>query len=314
MARRSGLGKGLGALIPTDNAESAQEGALREVAIGSVRANTYQPRDYFDEDRIAQLADSIRELGVLQPILVREIDGEPGSYELIAGERRLRASKRAGLASIPALVRTAINNQESLEQALVENIHRADLSALEEAAGYQQLIDEFGLTHDEVSTRVGKSRTTVTNTLRLLQLPEGVKIAIKEGRISAGHGRALLGTPDRILQESLVEMIEEQGLSVRQVEAIIRGDDEAIPEIGGGDEPASGEGTTTEPVGRPTPRRTGPRPLPPAGFTELEELLSNYLNTRCKVDVTGRKGRLVVDFSDIADLERIYRSIIPSQG
>ena len=310
MARRSGLGKGLGALIPTDNAEAAQEGALREVAIGSVRANAYQPRDYFDEDRIAQLADSIRELGVLQPILVREIDDEPGTFELIAGERRLRASKRAGLATIPVLVRTAINDQESLEQALVENIHRADLSALEEAAGYQQLIDEFGLTHDEVSTRVGKSRTTVTNTLRLLQLPESVKLAIKEGRISAGHGRSLLATPDRILQESLVEIIESQGLSVRQTEALVRGEslESSVDGDDGQTPPLPGAGAGT----RSTPRRTAPRPLPPAGFTELEELLSNYLNTRCKVDITGRKGRLVVDFSDIADLELIYRQIIPS--
>jgi ParB family chromosome partitioning protein len=312
MARRSGLGKGLGALIPTENADSAQEGALREVAIGSIRANTFQPRDYFDEDRIAQLADSIREIGVLQPILVREIEDEPGTFELIAGERRLRASKRAGLSSIPVLVRTAINDQESLEQALVENIHRADLSALEEAAGYQQLIDEFGLTHDEVSTRVGKSRTTVTNTLRLLQLPESVKVAIKEGRISAGHGRSLLGTPDRILQESLVEVIEAQGLSVRQTEALVRG--EILEGIEAGDDGGAASRAAGGVPPRPTPRRTAPRPLPPAGFTELEELLSNYLNTRCTVDVTGRKGRLVVDFSDIADLERIYRHIIPSQG
>lgn len=314
MARRSGLGKGLGALIPTDNAESTQEGVLREVAIGSIRANTFQPRDYFDEDRIAQLADSIRELGVLQPILVREIEAEPGNFELIAGERRLRASKRAGLASIPVLVRSAVNDQESLEQALVENIHRADLSALEEAAGYQQLIDEFGLTHDEVSTRVGKSRTTVTNTLRLLQLPESVKVALKEGRISAGHGRALLASPDRIFQESLVEIIEAEGLSVRQTEALVRGEVIAVveprAEMDGGDVDAE----STETVGTRTPRRTGLRPLPPAGFTELEELLSNYLNTRCKVDVTGRRGRLVVDFSDIEDLERIYRFIIPSQA
>jgi ParB family chromosome partitioning protein len=183
---------------------------------------------------------------------------------------------------------------------------------LEEAAGYQQLIDEFGLTHDEVSTRVGKSRTTVTNTLRLLQLPESVKVAIKEGRISAGHGRSLLGTPDRILQESLVEVIEAQGLSVRQTEALVRG--EILEGIEAGDDGGAASRAAGGVPPRPTPRRTAPRPLPPAGFTELEELLSNYLNTRCTVDVTGRKGRLVVDFSDIADLERIYRHIIPSQG
>jgi len=156
---------------------------------------------------MSSLAASIRELGVLQPILVREVDGEAESYELIAGERRWRAARRAGLQTIPVLVQTATSDVHSLEQALVENIHRADLNALEEAAAYQQLIDEFEFTHEQVATRVGKSRTAVTNTLRLLQLPSGAQRALAENTISAGHARALLGTPDRALQELLVERI-----------------------------------------------------------------------------------------------------------
>jgi len=201
MARRSGLGKGLGALLPTE-VVGDRRSALREVPISSIRPNALQPRSHFDEEAMSSLAASIRELGVLQPILVREVDGEAESYELIAGERRWRAARRAGLQTIPVLVQTATSDVHSLEQALVENIHRADLNALEEAAAYQQLIDEFEFTHEQVATRVGKSRTAVTNTLRLLQLPSGAQRALAENTISAGHARALLGTPDRASKSS----------------------------------------------------------------------------------------------------------------
>jgi ParB family chromosome partitioning protein len=302
MARRSGLGKGLGALIPSEVSER-EDGILREVAIGSIQPNSYQPRVHFDDENLASLSDSIRELGVLQPILVRPI-GEPGdeeAYELIAGERRWRAARRAGLTTIPVLVRASTTDQNSLEQALVENLHRADLNALEEAAAFQQLVDDFSLTHDEVATRVGKSRTSVTNTLRLLQLPAGVQQALAEGDITAGHARALLGTPDRGLQEQLVSVIVSQGLSVRATEELVRAG--GVPEV---------EGVQPEPSPY-EPRRTAPKPLPPAGILELEELLSSHLDTRVKVDLSSRKGRVMVEFATLEDLERIYRQMLGNQ-
>jgi ParB family chromosome partitioning protein len=310
MARRSGLGKGLGALIPTETTTSSEDGeVLREVPLTAIAANRFQPRQEFDNEQMAALTASIRELGVLQPILVRPLSGADDTFELIAGERRLRAAKRAGLVTIPVLVRAEVSDQSSLEQALVENLQRADLNAIEEAEAYQRLIDEFGLTHDEAATRVGKSRTAVTNTLRLLQLPKGVQSAIQEGSITAGHGRALLSTPDRALQEELCELIAAEGLSVRAVEELLRNGGlrapvEAPDEVEVG---ASPEGRSTE------PRRTAPKPLPAPGVLELEELLSNYLDTRVKVEVLGRRGRVSVDFGDIEDLERIYRLMLGNQ-
>jgi ParB family chromosome partitioning protein len=308
VARRSGLGKGLGALIPGDTSEAA-DGVLREVPIGSITPNSFQPRDHFDEEQIASLAASIRELGVLQPILVRPLGDEGDSFELIAGERRWRAARRAGLATIPVLVRIDTSDQSSLEQALVENLHRADLNALEEAAAYQQLIDEFELTHDDVATRVGKSRVAVTNTLRLLQLPAGVQRAIADGELTAGHGRALLGTPDRALQESLAATVVAQGLSVRATEELVRSGG-AVEEEETTDEEATTATTGTRP---PEPRRTAPRPLPPAGIVELEDLLSSHLETRVKVDLSAKRGRLMVEFATLEDLERIYRQMLGSQ-
>src|ERR1700678_2029089 len=221
MARRSGLGKGLSALIPGE-ATGESDSLLRVVPISHIRPNAYQPRSHFDEESMGSLAASIREVGLLQPVLVRELEGEEDSYELIAGERRWRAARRAGLQTIPVLVQVA-DDVASLEQALVENLHRVDLNALEEAAAYQQLIDEFGLTHEQVATRMGKGRATVTNTLRLLQLPASAQRALSERTISAGHARALLGTPDRTLQDMLVDQITSEGLTVRAVEEIVRG-------------------------------------------------------------------------------------------
>jgi ParB family chromosome partitioning protein len=301
MARKSGLGKGLGALIPSE-ASDGDEGVLREVSISSIQPNTFQPREHFDDEQLSSLAASIREIGVLQPILVRPIDGQADEFELIAGERRWRAARRAGLSTIPVLIRRATTDQSSLEQALVENLHREDLNALEEAAAYQQLIDDFELTHDDVATRVGKSRTSVTNTLRLLQLPAGVQRALAEGDITAGHGRALLGTPDRALQDQLVDVIVSKGLSVRATEELVRN---------GGilEEP-----TSSDDVRHPhEPRRTAPRPLPPPGIIELEELLSSHLETRVKVDLSSRRGRLLVEFATIEDLERIYRQMLGAE-
>ncbi|HVX20823.1 MAG TPA: ParB/RepB/Spo0J family partition protein [Acidimicrobiales bacterium] len=308
MARRSGLGKGLGALIPTE-VVGDRTSALREVPISSVRPNALQPRTHFDEEAMASLAASIQELGVLQPVLVRAVEGE-ASYELIAGERRWRAARRAGLQTIPVLVKSDTADVHSLEQALVENLHREDLNPLEEAAAYQQLIDEFGFTHEQVATRVGKSRAAVTNTLRLLQLPSGVQRSLAEGTISAGHARALLGTPDRALQEALVHRIVAEGLTVRAVEEAVRGSQEV--EVGGGSadaEPSQPSGTTLGTTNRPVPVRRLPEP----GVLELEELLSTHLNTRVKVELRNRRGRLVVDFATLEDLERIYRAMVEGE-
>ncbi len=317
MARRSGLGKGLSALIPSE-ATGETDSLLRVVPISHIRPNVFQPRSHFDEESMAALAASIKAVGLLQPVLVRELHDEAETYELIAGERRWRAARRAGLQTIPVLVQVA-DDVASLEQALVENLHRVDLNALEEAAAYQQLIDEFGLTHEQVATRMGKGRATVTNTLRLLQLPAGAQRALAERDISAGHARALLGTPDRALQEKLVQRIVDEGLTVRAVEELVRdGGAELrvvppVPEAPAPVAEAADTGTTpgtTEPSGRRAPARKLPEP----GVLELEDLLSTYLNTRVKVDIQNRRGRLVVEFATLEDLERIYRAMVGDSG
>ncbi len=316
MARRSGLGKGLSALIPSE-ATGESDSLLRIVPISHIRPNAFQPRSHFDEESMASLAASIREVGLLQPVLVRALGDEEESYELIAGERRWRAARRAGLQTIPVLVQVA-DDVASLEQALVENLHRVDLNALEEAAAYQQLIDEFGLTHEQVATRMGKGRATITNTLRLLQLPAGAQRALAERTISAGHARALLGTPDRALQEKLVDRIIEEGLTVRAVEDLVRQGGSELRVV-----PPQPDETETETVPSSgttlgatdgASRRTSVRKLPEPGVLELEELLSTYLNTRVKVDIQNRRGRLVVDFATLEDLERIYRAMLGDGG
>ena len=315
MARRSGLGKGLSALIPSE-ATGESDSLLRVVPISHIRPNAYQPRSHFDEESMGSLAASIREVGLLQPVLVRELEDEEDSYELIAGERRWRAARRAGLQTIPVLVQVA-DDVASLEQALVENLHRVDLNALEEAAAYQQLIDEFGLTHEQVATRMGKGRATVTNTLRLLQLPAGAQRALAERTISAGHARALLGTPDRALQEKMVDQIVEEGLTVRAVEELVRqGGSElrVVPNASeSADQPAAPTGGTSGTT-EPSSRRATVRKLPEPGVLELEDLLSTYLNTRVKVDIQNRRGRLVVEFATLEDLERIYRAMMGDGG
>lgn len=289
MARRSGLGRGLGALIPT---EVTNEGtaALLELPVGAVSSNNFQPRRHFDEEALASLTASVRELGVLQPILVRPL--EEGRYELIAGERRWRAAKRAGLQTIPAIVRAA-TDVASLEQALVENLHRQDLNALEEAAAYQQLIEDFHLTHDEVAARVGKSRSAVSNALRLFQLPPTIQRLVADGQLSAGHARALLGTPDRGFQESLAKKAVAEALSVRDVEEAVRRRNELAGQL-------SGSTTARPPSGKQ---------LRPPGLLELEDLLAGYLDTTVKVEMGAKKGRLVIDFATLEDLERIYRAM-----
>ncbi len=315
MARRSGLGKGLSALIPSE-ATGETDSLLRVVPISHIRPNVFQPRSHFDEESMASLAASIKAVGLLQPVLVRELHDEAETYELIAGERRWRAARRAGLQTIPVLVQVA-DDVASLEQALVENLHRVDLNALEEAAAYQQLIDEFGLTHEQVATRMGKGRATVTNTRRLLQLPAGAQRALAERDISAGHARALLGTPDRALQEKLVQRIVDEGLTVRAVEELVReGGSElrVVPPQPEPPQPPAAEPSTTTGTTEPSGRRPPTRKLPEPGVLELEDLLSTYLNTRVKVDIQNRRGRLVVEFATLEDLERIYRAMVGDGG
>ena len=299
MARKGGLGRGLTALIPAtsgDDETPAVVGGLQELPIELVHPNRLQPRRSFDEDTLAGLVDSVKELGVLQPILVRTADE---GYELIAGERRLRAAKRAGLRTVPALVRTA-DDVSSLEQALVENLHRQDLNPLEEAAAYQQLIEDFGYTQDQVAQRVGRSRSAVANMLRLFQLTPAVQRLVGEGLLSAGHAKALLGHPDRSYQEALAKRAVTDGLSVREVENLVRERLELEAELDGAgpDEPDS-----------PGPRDE-PEPLRPPGLLELEELLAEHLDTRVAISMTAKRGKVVVDFANLEDLERIYRRII----
>lgn len=285
MARRSGLGRGLGALIPSE-VTSEPGSALVEVPLSRIIPNSFQPRKHFDEEQLASLTASVRELGVLQPVLVRPAGDD--RYELVAGERRWRAAKRAGLQTIPALVRH-VGDDASLEQALVENLHREDLNPLEEGAAYQQLIEDFHLTHEELAARVGRSRAAISNTLRLFQLPPTIQRLVAEGQLAEGHARALLGTPDRGFQEALAKRAVSEGLSVRAVEDAVRARNSV----------AAGPGAA------PAPSRR----LRPPGLLELEELLSQHLDTRVKVEMGSKKGRVLIEFATLEDLERIYRAM-----
>lgn len=303
MVRRSGLGKGLSSLIPPGEAGSGGDGGegavLLEIPIGDITPNPHQPRMLFDEEALAELTASVQQIGVLQPILVRPAD-TGGGYELIAGERRWRAASRAGLATIPAVVRTT-DDLSSVEQALIENLHRQDLTPLEEAAAYQQLIEDFELTHEQIAERVGKSRSAVTNTLRLLGLPPAIQHLLADGKLSAGHARALLATPDRSLQEQLARDCVAEGWTVRMMEdAVKRGGVAAQPEVvptDAPDSPPSHDGAGIVPSTR----------LRPPGLLELEELLADHLETRVSVQMTAKRGRVTIDFADLEDLERIYR-------
>ncbi len=301
MARQSGLGRGLGALIPPSdtNATGGQgddavgAALFRELPITSIRPNAFQPRQSFADEDLDALAASIRQLGVLQPILVRPTSD--GQYELIAGERRWRASQRAGLTVIPAVVRVTEDTQ-ALEQALVENLHRVDLNAIEEAAAYQQLIDDFSLTHDDVARRVGRSRAAVTNTLRLLNLTPSIQRLIMDAQISAGHARALLGTSDKAFQEMQARRVVAEGLSVRAVEEAVRLR-----------EGSRSTGGPTKPAATAVAKEAAAKP---ASLLELESVLAELLATRVAIEFAeGRKGRMTIEFADLADLERISRLI-----
>ncbi len=303
MARKPGLGKGLGALIPeneegtTSEEVPVTEGPLRRVPISSIRPNPFQPRKAINDESLQTLASSVRELGVLQPIIVRPVDGESGQYELIAGERRWRAAIIAELEYMPVLVQVDVNDRLSLEQAVVENLHRVDLHPLEEAAAYQQLIDEFDLTHEQVAQRVGKSRANITNTLRLLQLGEAAQSALATSQITAGHARSLLAISDPNAQATMVARVIKNEFSVRATEEAVKSflEPKAVVDV---------EPTTRPGIGAPRLR-----PVPDASVAELEHLLEDYLDTRVHVDLKGRNGRIIIDFADLDDLERLYIAI-----
>ena len=295
MTETKRLGRGLEALLgPVSREQAEASGALREIPLSSIKPNPYQPRTRMDQSELSDLASSMEASGLLQPVIVRPHDG---GFELIAGERRWRAAKRAGLPSIPVVVRE-VDEVLSLEQALVENLHREDLNPLEEAAAYQQLMEDFELTQEAVAQKVGKSRSAVANTLRLFQLPPTIQRLVAENLLSGGHAKALLGTPDRAFQDTLAKRIVADGLSVREAEdAVRRHNEEADAEP---EEPAAPSASPAAPAAKR---------LRPPGLLELEELLASHLDTRVSVSMAGNdgKGKVVVEFAGLEDLERIYR-------
>jgi ParB family transcriptional regulator, chromosome partitioning protein len=302
MARRSGLGKGLQALIPGEHSDADGTGPsgleLRELRLEAIRPNPFQPRTHFDEAALADLAASIQEVGVLQPILVRAVPTNSNEFELVAGERRWRSARKAGLETIPAIVQDGTSDLHSLEVALIENLHRTDLNPLEEAAAYQQLIDDFDLTHEQVAARVSRSRQTITNMLRILTLPPSVQGEVAEGRLTAGHAKALGSVIDPLALEEAAAKVVREGLSVRATEELVRRVNQRGPE------PAP------EAPSEPPPPTDQLHPKGDAGVKELEQLLSDHLDTTVRVHLAGMGGNISIRFADLDDLERVYRSVI----
>jgi ParB family transcriptional regulator, chromosome partitioning protein len=304
--QKRGLGKGLGALIPTASPAMAMDPGQRhaavaaqsqaggelgayfeEVPVGAITPNPRQPRQVFDEETLEELAASIRVVGLLQPVVVRKI--MPGHYELVMGERRWRACELAGLSQIPAIVRETPDD-DLLRDALIENLHREQLNPLEEAAAYQQLLDDFSATHEELARKVGRSRPHISNTIRLLGLPAGVQKRVAAGVLSAGHARALLAVDDLQAQEQLAHRIVAEGLSVRAVEEIVALGAQAVK----------------------APRQHEGRPRPPApALKDIADWLSDAFETRVKVEQGQRKGKIVVEFASAEDLERIVKTMAP---
>ncbi|MDX6202283.1 MAG: ParB family transcriptional regulator, chromosome partitioning protein [Frankiales bacterium] len=306
--RRGGLGRGLGALIPTSapasvadlsvHADSRQAAAdtgplpvagarYAELDVASIAPNPQQPRTVFDEEALDELARSVREVGVLQPVVVREIN--PGQYQLIMGERRWRASQAAGVATVPAIIRDTADT-DLLRDALLENLHRQQLNPLEEGAAYQQLLEEFDGTQEELASRLGKSRSHVSNTMRLLNLPPTVQRRLAAGVLSAGHARALLSLEDADAQERLATRIVAEGLSVRAVEELV---------------------TLNETGAPPKTSRRHVRPHAPA-LASLASRLSDHFETRVKVELGRSKGKITLEFASVDDLERIVAAMAPA--
>ena len=287
--KRGGLGRGLSALIPG----AVEEGAgLLEIPVDAVVPNPRQPRTLFEDEALGSLALSIQEVGVLQPIVVRKT---AGGFELIAGERRLRAAKLAGLATIPAVVRDS-DDAESLREALIENIHREDLNPIELAEAFRELLEELGLKQETLAERLGMSRSHIANTIRLLQLPVEAQQLVAEGKMQAGHGRALLSLADGEAQSTLALRIVAEDLSVREVEELVRNYLE---------HPA----TQSE---RPASAATSERSSPEGALAEVEEILSEQLATRVSIQMSRKRGKIVIEFGSADDLERIVSEIIGS--
>jgi ParB family chromosome partitioning protein len=311
--KRRALGRGLGALIPSNSGDprpvdvffpgtSGEDGSptgaalghrglvavpgahFAEVPVGSIQPNPRQPRTAFDEAAMTELVSSIGEVGVLQPVVLRPV---PDGYELVMGERRWRAAQQAGLTTVPAIVRET-EDTDLLRDALLENLHRSELNPLEEAAAYQQLLDDFACTHEELARRIHRSRPQITNTLRLLRLPPAVQRRVAAGVLSAGHARALLGLSDASAIEALAQRIVAEGLSVRATEEIV-----AV-----GAEP------------RAVPRRPRPGDRNEA-LEDLAARLSDHFDTRVKISLGKSKGRLTVEFASVQDLNRILSVLSP---
>jgi ParB family chromosome partitioning protein len=287
--RRSGLGRGLDSLLPSQARGDQLEGkgSLDEVAVDHIDPNPRQPRNTFEDDALAELTASIRQLGVLQPLLVRALP--TGRFELIAGERRLRASRAAGRTSVPVVI-VDTDAQGSLERALVENLHREDLNAIEEAAAYKQLIEDGGLTQEALGDKLGRTRGTISNSLRLLELPVSVQRLVIEGRLSAGHGRALLGLENPVLQERLAKRVAAEELSVRKTEDVVR----------------TYQGMTG---GKGASRRLQGTERAPM-VVEAQRRLGERLQTRVRVEMGKRKGKIVVDFVSLEELERLLEVMV----
>ncbi|MEX0869337.1 MAG: ParB/RepB/Spo0J family partition protein [Nitriliruptoraceae bacterium] len=291
--RRGGLGKGLAALIPQESDTTSPHGAtIAEVAVTDIQANPRQPRGVFDENELQGLATSLQDVGVLQPLVVRP--AADGTFELIAGERRLRAAFMAGLQTVPVVIRHT-EDSNLLKEALVENIHRVQLNPLEEAAAYQQLLEEFEFTQDELAKRLGKSRPVISNTLRLLSLPPGIQRRVAAGVLSAGHAKALLALEGREAQERLAERIVSEGLSVRATEELVR---VQLME-------SEANGTVSASPGT----RSRSRKLAAPGLIDLQDDLSEALKTRVRVTMGAKRGRMQIEFTSVDELERIVSII-----
>ena len=295
MSTRRGLGRGLEALIPSNLAEAEASGLkevdgarFAELPLDQIVANPRQPRQVFDEDDLAELVHSIKEVGLLQPVVVREVGKD--RFELIMGERRWRASGKAGMKTIGAIVRDT-SDEDLLRDALLENLHRSQLNPLEEASAYQQLLEDFGCTHDELASRIGRSRPQISNTIRLLKLTPAVQRRVAAGVLTAGHARALVSVSNPEIQDRLATRVVAEGLSVRALEEIV----------------TVGPETTKRPAVRQSPKISAPR------LADLAARLSERYDTRVKVDLGRSKGKVTVEFATLDDLERIVEMMDPKK-